>query len=375
VYKGKIIDCDVHHTWRTSEDIIKRLPERWREVASGGLGGALPISGPDPSSGSLGGGSRMETYPDDGSPPGSDYELQREQLLDAYDIDRVILGFDTGNNNALANPYFAQAVVRAINDWNRDTWLSIPDDRLCSVVLIPGQTIDEAVAEIHRCGAHPRIVAGLIGWNSFGKPLGHPVYHPIYEALTELDLTLNVHIGLGEYANKGGAHAIAASGVPANYYELHVLMPQMMMHHLTSMLVHGVFEKFPTLKMVCIEAGVAWLPWLISNLDANYPLLRRESPNLRRKPSEYLADHIRLTTQPLETSPDPQQLICLLETVAGIEDMLCFSTDYPHWDSDTLRYIAKRLPDAWHDKVFHGNAHAAYRWPERVAPVHEEAAA
>jgi predicted TIM-barrel fold metal-dependent hydrolase len=362
MYKGKIIDCDVHHTWTSRAEIVERLPKQWRDLAAGVWGGELPIDPPEISSGSLGGGWRTESYPPDGSKPGSSYAFLCEQLLEAHNVERVVLGFDTGDNNALPNPYFAQALVRAINDWNRETWLSISDDRLCSVVLIPAQLVPEAVAEIERCGVHPRVVGGLIGWHSFGKPLGHPVYHPIYEALQDLELPLNVHIGLGEYANKGGAHMIAA-GIPSNYFEFHVLFPQMMMHHLASMLAHGVFEKFPRLKMICIESGVAWLPWLVTNLDANYKVLRRESPLLKRKPSEYLRDHVRLTTQPLEASPVPDQLVQLLETVDGIEEILCFSTDYPHWDSDEPRYIAKRLPSAWHEKVFRTNALNAYRFP------------
>lgn len=364
-YKGKLIDLDVHHTWTSPTEIIERLPRRWREVASTVPGSGLTIDGPSNSTGPPGGGERPETKPDVGR-SGSSYRLLREQLLDAHDVDRVLLGFNTGRNNGLANPYFAQEVVRAINDWNIETWLSIDDDRLTSVVLIPAQFIDEAVAEIARVGSHPKIVGGMIGWNTFGKPLGSPVYHPIYDALHETGLMLDIHIGAGEFTNKGGAAIIAAgSGTTQNYYDFHVLFPQLMMHHLASLLVHGVFDKFPRLKVACIEGGTAWLPWLISNLDANYKLLRREMPSLQRKPSEYLLEHVRLTTQPFEVSDDPDQAIQALSTVDGIERMLCFSTDYPHWDGDEPRYIANRLPVEWHERVFHLNALEMIEWPAR----------
>ena len=223
VYRGKLIDLDVHHTWTSANEIIERLPQRWRAIASTARGHGLSIDGPSNSSGPPGGGFRGDSEPEVG-PPGSSYPLMREQLLDSHNVDRVILGFNTGRNNGLSNPYFGQAVVRAINDWNLDTWMSIDDDRLTSVVLIPGQFIDDAVREIERLAEHPKIVAGLIGWNAFGKPLGSPVYHPIYRALHDRELMLNVHIGAGEYSNKGGA-AMVASGSPAIYYDFHVLFP------------------------------------------------------------------------------------------------------------------------------------------------------
>jgi len=365
VYRGKLIDLDVHHTWTTQDEIIERLPPQWRTIASTVRGSGLPIEGPSNSSGPPGGGYRGDSEPEVG-PPGSSYPLLREQLLDKHNVDRVILGFNTGRNNGLSNPYFGQAVVRAINDWNVDTWLSIDDDRLASVVLIPGQFIDEAVSEIERLAEHPKIVAGLIGWNAFGKPLGSPVYHPIYSALHDSELMLNVHIGAGEYSNKGGA-AMVASGAPAIYYDFHVLFPQNMMHHLASLLVHRVFDKFPNLKVVCIEGGVGWLPWLASNLDANYKVLRAEMPSLDRKPSEYLREHVRLTTQPFEASDDPKRVVRALSTVEGIEELLCFSTDYPHWDGDNPRYMTNRLPDEWQERVFFRNADETYRWPARAA--------
>src|SRR4051812_5474215 len=98
VYKGKLIDLDVHHTWAAASEIIERLPRKWREIASSVPGDGLAIDGPSNSTGPPGGGERPETRPDAGA-PGSSYELLREQLLDAYDVDRVLLGFNTGRNN------------------------------------------------------------------------------------------------------------------------------------------------------------------------------------------------------------------------------------------------------------------------------------
>jgi predicted TIM-barrel fold metal-dependent hydrolase len=60
-----------------------------------------------------------------------------------------------------------------------------------------------------------------------------------------------------------------------------------------------------------------------------------------RRPSEYIRDHVWLTTQPVEEPPQSAQLDDILRWV-GI-DRLLFSTDYPHWDFDHPEH-AFRLP-------------------------------
>jgi predicted TIM-barrel fold metal-dependent hydrolase len=152
-----------------------------------------------------------------------------------------------------------------------------------------------------------------------------------------------------------------ASGVPSLYLEHHALLPQGLVTHLVSLIVHGVFERFPTLRVLLIEAGVAWIPAVLWRFDMDYKGLRRETPWLRRHPSEYFYEHVRITTQPLELAPRREQLMALLELVdAG--DILCFSSDYPHWDTDDVAHVAQKLPAAWHARVFRDNAVELFGW-------------
>ena len=90
-----------------------------------------------------------------------------------------------------------------------------------------------------------------------------------------------------------------------------------------------------------------------------YRALRRELPWLKRLPSETIRDHVRFTTQPLEQAPEPEQLVDVLQAVGG-EDLLLFSTDYPHWDWDDPKHVLNRLPPEWRDRVMHQNAAAFY---------------
>ena len=86
---------------------------------------------------------------------------------------------------------------------------------------------------------------------------------------------------------------------------------------------------------------------------------------MKRLPSEYFQEHIRLTTQPLELSPKRDQLIELLRTFDG-DRMLLFATDYPHWDTDDVDYIATRLPREWLSRVYYENALQFYGWDPEI---------
>ena len=88
---------------------------------------------------------------------------------------------------------------------------------------------------------------------------------------------------------------------------------------------------------------------------------------MRRRPSEYLRERLGVSTQPVEASiDDRRRLVDFLATVEGIEDMVCFSSDYPHWDNDEPTFIGTILPSEWHDKVFYANSRRLLRLPSSI---------
>jgi uncharacterized protein len=379
MYRGPIIDCDVHNDWPSPSSLVPYLAKGWRELVTRSAGnyvgdgskGLLPLTSsvawPNPN-----GVVRDETWPDDGSLPGSSYEMLRDQLLDPFDVRRALLLFGSGMGvAALPNPYLASEVARAANDWLIHRWLDLGDERLYGSILLATQLPDKAAEEVRRVAGHPRMVQALLVSAGAGKPFGHPAYHPIYEACSEAGLPIAIHAG-GE-AFSGTNLSPIASGVPNLYLDYHVLNAvQGTMTHLVSLITHGVFEKYPDLKVILVEGGVAWIPTILWRFDADYRAVRKEAPWLRRHPSEYFHDHFRVTTQPLEVSPRRESLIELLSSF-GAEDMLMFASDYPHWDTDDPRYVGTRLPSSWHEKVFHDNAASLFGWP-RLAPEEREPA-
>jgi predicted TIM-barrel fold metal-dependent hydrolase len=117
------------------------------------------------------------------------------------------------------------------------------------------------------------------------------------------------------------------------------------------------------------EFGTAWLPSIVWGMDRQYEQLKYESSWVKKWPSEYFHDHIKLSTQPFEESPEPGGMIRILESLDGMEDMLCFSSDYPHITADDPMYVARLLPAEWQSKVFLENACAFYHWDVPAAPA------
>ena len=168
----------------------------------------------------------------------------------------------------------------------------------------------------------------------------------------------------------GIAAAPGGAGPVTFYIEWHTLGSACsIMSHLVSLLVHGVFERLPTLRVLLIEGGIAWLPGILWRLDTNWRGLRSEIPWLDRKPSEVARDHVRFSTQPLEHTDGEDRLLFEMLEAAGAPEILCFASDYPHWDFDDPAFMLRRLPQAWREAVLHRNAEALYGTRLGLAPA------
>ena len=87
--------------------------------------------------------------------------------------------------------------------------------------------------------------------------------------------------------------------------------------------------------------------------------LRIEVPWVDRAPIEVVRDHVRLTLQPFDAPPTADSVERLLEHL-GSEDMLLFSSDYPHWHFDGDEALPDGLPDALLGRILKGNPTDTY---------------
>lgn len=342
-----IIDCDVHPYPANKEIIRAYLNQPWRDRFSGGGRGhySNPVHG-----------ERLDSRPPGGGPGGSDPAFLREQHVDRYGIDHCIL-LPRAFCNLHPDPDFATAIAAAYNEWLADTWLGKynPDGVFKGSITIAHQDPAAAAAEIDKWAGHPDFVQVMTD-SGARAPFGQRQYYPIYEACARHGLPFAIHPG----TDGMGINIQPTPGYPTHYIEWHTCLSLGFQAHLVSFITEGVFERFPDFRVVLVEGGVAWLPALMWRLDAEYKALRYEVPWLKKRPSDYLRDHVRITSQPLERPEQDSHLLQTLEMMDA-RNLLMFSSDYPHWDFDSPQFAFPRLPDDLRKRIFSDNARAWYR--------------
>lgn len=350
----RIIDCDIHPSIHSHSDLDEFLPKRWQQhLKEYGSHLRTPYIGTTPYPRSSPLIARRDAWPPTGGVPGSDLDFMRKQHLDPFDVEFGILQVLDLFIFSQQNLEFGAAIQRAINDWQLAFWAH-RDPRLKASILVGQDGSDLALAEIERCAKTGEYIQINVSPRA-NEPLGRRRYWPIYERAQALDLPLGIHVG------GYGGHAPTGGGWPSYYCEEHQSNAHTVASNLTSLVLEGVPERFPKLKIVFIEGGFGWIPATMWRMDQHFERFRSEVPHLKRKPSEYVKQHFWFTTQPIDEPDEAKHLRQLIEWV-GI-DRLLFSSDYPHWDYDDARYAFKTpLTEAERRKIFNNNARAVYKF-------------
>ncbi len=85
---------------------------------------------------------------------------------------------------------------------------------------------------------------------------------------------------------------------------------------------------------------------------------------MKRLPSEYVREHVYLTTQPVEEPHKPEYFSQMLEQFGEMTSHILFASDYPHWDSDNPDMaLPAYLPKPVQQAIYFENARHLYRLP------------
>lgn len=352
--KKSIIDCDVHHY--TGLDVTKAyLPRQFRESPPS----IVPQGGGHHFNGGVGG--RMtDSFPPEGGPAGSSLAYMQQHHLDPHHVEYAILSGEGGGSNRLQYEYEA-AICSATNDYTIDHWIA-RDKRLKGSVYVTKHEPNLAAQEIDRIGGHPDMVQVLVH-NGARLPYGNRFYDPIYKACERHQLPFTIHVG----AEGAGVNStVTNAGTVSHYIESRAARPQVMMAHLTSYIFEGTFERFPSLRVLLQESGVLWVVPYLWQLDQIWMEDRIQLPWMKKSPSEYFHEHIRVSTQPFEETPN-RDIFNLSMKDMHAEETLMYCSDYPHWDFDSPMLALPKMDAELSDRVFYYNAAEFYGLPQRRA--------
>ena len=251
---------------------------------------------------------------------------------------------------------WACAISRGYNNWLYERYLR-SEARLRGVALLPVQDPGAAASELEHAVTRQGMVAGLLpAVTALNKGYGHPDFHPIYETAQRLDVPLVVH---------GAPSRGLGFDFFTTFVKVHALEhPVAIMIQFTSMVMDGVFETFPTLRVGYLEAGCGWTPYMMDRLDYEYEAIwgRPGAPLLKRKPSEYIkGGNVYVTCELKEES-----LTYALERL-GTNNVM-YPSDFPHeraWSEfsrDVPAFLAREdISEQAKRNVLSNNAKRFYR--------------
>ena len=348
----QIVDVDIHPK-SSVEDLKPYLSQRWWDhlqtygtrSRQGFLKGfAYPKSQPQAS--------RRDSWPPSGGLPGSDLGFMRRQYLDLYGIDYAIMNPLSPTGQGDQNDEFSVAMAFAANEFQLEGW-NKRDPRLLASVVVPFEDGEASRTEIRRRAGDKRF-AHVLFRSRTCELVGKRRYWPIYEAAVEAGFPIGIHV----FGTSG--RPASNTGWPSFYIEDMTEHASCCQAQVTSLILEGVFERYPGLKVVMIEAGFAWLHALGWRLDKSWKRLKDEVPHLKKAPSEYIREHFWVSTQPMEEPEEPEHLIDVMDWLGW--DRIMFSSDYPHWDfDDPFLALPPTLDDERRRKIYSGNARALYR--------------
>jgi len=241
-------------------------------------------------------------------------------------------------------PDLAVALARAYNRWV-SAFTTDGDGRLLGVAVAPLHDPDAIATEIRHTVEHEGARAVMIRPNPvYDRPLHDAANKVVFATLEDLDVPLLLHEG------RGGLHHYAGEHRFDTWYATHVVShPFEMMLALLGLIVEGVFDRHPRLRVGILESGTGWLPWWLHRMDEHHEQFgQQERPDMPMTPSEYFAKHCVIASD----SDDD----FVASTVAAVgADHVAWSSDFPH------------LEAKWPDGVAEFDARAGFDSDTRAA--------
>lgn len=229
-----------------------------------------------------------------------------------------LLHFGT-NPHVELEPHLAHAHAR----WMTERLLP-ENDRIVTQLYLPFNDPEACLDIVERFGDRKGVV-GFMVTSVRNQPVHDRAYDKLYRAIEERGMVLGFHTAFHYYERSMEQFN--------RFISVHSLgFPYYNMIQSINWIVNGLPERFPGLKVLFIEGGLAWIPFVMERLDHEFRMRSSEAPLLQRLPSEYMRE-LFYSSQPLDLALDGRMLDVTLEMI-NAETQLLYASDWPHWDFD-----------------------------------------
>jgi predicted TIM-barrel fold metal-dependent hydrolase len=266
--------------------------------------------------------------------PGADGGADRDvtlvrRAMDAMSIDvQVVFPQPMLETGLHPQPQIATALLQAYNRWFTAEILP-REPRVKTMLGLPFEDPDACLATIEEFADHPGVI-GFLVTSQRHAGVHRNGYMPVYAELERRGLPIGFHAGPNQ--------ADSMTSTMNKFLSAHAMsFVTCNMTHLTNWVINGIPERFPGLKTIWIESGLAWVPFMMQRLDHEYYMRQSDAPLLTRPPSHYMREMF-YTSQPMEWTDD-KLLAATLEAIDA-PNSLMYSSDWPHWDFDVPGRIA-----------------------------------
>ncbi len=244
---------------------------------------------------------------------------------------------------------YKKACFDAYNRWIVE-YCSTAPDRLIGQGQTAMRSPEEGVADleaIKRLGLRGVMMPG----NPAVEDYDSRVYDPFWQAAIELELPLSFHILTTRETSP-------VRGPRMNSFLTIIRGCQDIMG---TLILGGVFERHPELRIVCVEADAGWVPHYMYRMDHAYKRHRNWLPpgqELSRLPSEYFATNIYTTFQ------DDWVAFKMADLMNS--ERLMWANDFPHsdstwpWSQSLLAEHSKDLSPTQAERILCRNAAELY---------------
>lgn len=271
----------------------------------------------------------------EGAPRASMDTAARLELFEQWGINGGVVFPTIGILWDTEDPRLADAYSRAYNRWCHDFVGGHPD-KIFPMAHIPLNDPELALVELRRClklGFRGMFLAPEpVGPKSEAFPFGDtspadPVYDPLWHELEDAGLPVCVHV-IVRFNRRVAANQRVSLLLKDQISRVHTFglgATFQIIPAVSSLVLSGLFDRFPRLKLLAVEAGAGWAAYLMDRLDEKHEMFAFGERTLL-PPSEYLRRNVYYVAEPRERTIDAMM------SLVG-EGQIIWGSDYPHIDS------------------------------------------